>query len=736
MNPLLSVLKQPHAWLLALIPLTTSGAEYVGRGACAGCHPEENEHWQGSHHDLAMQKATAKTVLGNFDDASFTLHGLTTRFFRKDDGFWVRTQGPDGRLHDYRISYAFGVYPLQQYLIEFPGGRLQALDIAWDSRPKAEGGQRWFHLHPESPIPPDDVLHWTGPNLNWNYQCADCHSTGVKKGYDSKTHSYHTTWAALDVSCEACHGPASEHISWAKRPDEDKSDKGLTVVLDERRGVQWAPDPETGQPRRSRPNTERKEIEVCAPCHARRGQLRDGFVPGQPFMDAYRPVLLEDGLYQADGQIQDEVYVWGSFVQSKMYQAGVTCSDCHDPHSTRLKAGGDQVCTQCHDSGRYATPKHHHHAKATKGVRCVECHMPARIYMGVDQRRDHSFRVPRPDLSLTMGTANSCTQCHRDKNPGWAEDQIRTWYGHPVQGRQRFAPALNAARKGQPEASRLLLQLARDESQPAIARATALSQLGQVMDQSVFITLQQHLQAPDPLLRMGALDALRDAPERARMLVIPLAWDELLSLRIQAARLLAGKSIPQFKPEQQRVLDEALEAYIQAQQFNGDRPEAQTNLGNLYAVLNQPDKAIAAYREALTLQPRYVPARIQLAQFLESRFKAGEAEKLLREGLKMLPESAQLLHGLGLFLVRQKRLPEALESLRKAAHLGKQNPHFAFVYAVALNSTGKTDLALKVLEQAEKSHPRNVELISALINFNRDAGNLAAAKQWLKILKE
>ena len=146
---------------------------YVGAATCAGCHEDEHNLWQGSHHDLAMQPATAETVLGDFSGATFEYFGTTSTFLRKNDTFHVRTDGPDGELTEYPIAYTFGLDPLQQYLIEMPGGRLQALSILWDSRAKAEGGQRWYHLYPDEPIRAGDELHWAGLNQNWNFMCAD-----------------------------------------------------------------------------------------------------------------------------------------------------------------------------------------------------------------------------------------------------------------------------------------------------------------------------------------------------------------------------------------------------------------------------------------------------------------------------------------------------------------------------------------------------------------------------------
>ncbi len=336
-------IESPRIMQLVEDKVVLTAPTYVGRAACVECHAEQDRLWRGSHHDLAMQEANKNAVLGNFDNVTFRYAGVTSTFFKRDDKFFVRTDGPDGKLADFEIKYTFGVTPLQQYLVEFPRGRLQALSIAWDARSKEQGGQRWFHLYPGERITHTDELHWTGPRQNWNFMCADCHSTNLRKDYDPTHREYHTTWSEINVSCEACHGPGSRHVTWARREEGwnkiNARSKGLIVALDERKDVRWVHDPQSDTPKRSPPRHTETEIQVCAPCHSRRAQLFDDDRPGQALMESYLPSLLVEGLYRADGQIDGEVYVYGSFLQSKMYKAGVTCSDCHDPHSLALKEG-------------------------------------------------------------------------------------------------------------------------------------------------------------------------------------------------------------------------------------------------------------------------------------------------------------------------------------------------------------------------------------------------------------
>ena len=397
-------------------------ATYAGAERCASCHEEQTKLWRTSHHAQAMQAASNSTVLGNFSDAHFTKDGVTSTFFKKEDKFYVNTAGPDGKPQDFALPYTFGVAPLQQYLVPFPNGRMQAFVVAWDSRGKAESGQRWFDLYPDQKLAPSDPLHWTGRNQTWNYMCADCHSTNLRKNYDLAKDSYATTWSEIDVSCESCHGPGSNHVAWAQthkkgsyKPGDGPN--GLVVDLKPASGSWSASDPDTGTMHWKGQPRSHSEINTCAPCHSRRHSITNDYQPGQPYLDAYIPSLLEEGVYYADGQILEEDYEWGSFIQSKMYHEGVTCSDCHDAHSAKLpQVSLNSVCGKCHSLAKFGAEQHHHHKADSAGALCVNCHMPTHTYMVVDVRRDHSFRVPRPDFSIAYGTPNACNQCHKDKS--------------------------------------------------------------------------------------------------------------------------------------------------------------------------------------------------------------------------------------------------------------------------------------------------------------------------------
>ncbi len=713
--------------------------QYLGRSVCVECHQEQDARWSDSHHDLAMQPATVETVLADFNDTSLTHFGVTSSFFRKDGQFMVRTEGSGGGYQDYEIKYTFGVEPLQQYLIEFPGGRLQALSLAWDTRPKEQGGQRWFHLYPDEKIAHDDELHWTRPSQNWNNMCAECHSTKLRKNYDPAKKSFATSWSEIDVSCEACHGPGSAHVAWArKKPgwEQMTAGMGLLLQLDERKEVYWTMNPETSNAVRSGPRSTEKEIEMCARCHSRRSPISSDYVHGERLTDHYRPRLLDEGMYFSDGQIDDEVYVYGSFLQSRMYQAGVTCSDCHEPHTLELKAPGNGVCLQCHQAAKFNQTSHHFHQPDSKGGSCAECHMPPRTYMVVDPRHDHSMRIPRPDLSEKLGTPNACNNCHTDKEPKWAADHFRSWYPEKPESYQRYTRALAAGRADKPGAEQMLAALVRDADSPDIARATALSTLASYISRDSFDTLQLGLIDENPMLRVAAMELLLRLPPVMRaQLAFPLLEDPVRGVRMEAARVLADIPPGKLTEAQHALLEEATAEYVEAQHASAERPEAQSNLGNLYARQGKTTEATVAYKTAIELNPAFIPGYVNLADLYRSQGDEAASERVLRQALEAMPENTIVHHALGLSLVRQKRNDEAVSELRLASMRSPDNAHYLYVYAVALNSTGNPGKAVLVLQGAHNRFPNNTNILNALVSFHRDIGNQQAARAYAEKLQ-
>jgi predicted CXXCH cytochrome family protein len=716
---------------------------FAGSQACADCHQAEAALWKESQHRHAMQHATDASVLGDFDNATFAYYGVNSRFFKKDNKFFVQTDGPDGKLATFEIKYTFGIDPLQQYLIEFPDGRIQALSIAWDSRSKDQGGQRWFHLYPNEEIKHDDVLHWTRLNQNWNFMCAECHSTGVQKNYDAANDRFHTTWAEISVGCETCHGKGSRHIDWARSQRswwpfgrDEHPFKGLAAFLDERNGVSWRHDPNTGELQRSvSPAVTRTEVETCGLCHARRAQFSENWIPGQPLSDTHLVSTLARGLYHADGQMLDEVYNYGSFKQSKMFAAGVTCSDCHEPHAAKLRVPGDGVCLQCHAADKYAVTSHSHHEGVSPSVTCASCHMPVRTYMVIDKRHDHSLRIPRPDISVKLGTPNTCNDCHADKSAQWAADAIERWHGPVRKGFQNYAEAFQASWTDRADAAALLALVAARPTTPAIARATALSELHSRVSPANLELARKGLSDPDPMVRIGALDMLDDLPgDRIWSLAAPLLYDPSRGVRIRAVSVLAAVPTANQPASDRAAFERAAAEFIAAQRLNAHRPEARSTLGNFYARRGLRGEAENEYRAALRLSPQFAPAAINLADLYRQLGRDGDGESVLRTAIASSGQDAGLHHALGLNLTRQKRPDDALAELRTATEIEPDRSRYAYVYAVALHSSGRIDDSMKVLKENLARHPNDRDAMLALITFSRDAGDISAALEYAEQL--
>jgi len=688
------------------------GPSFVGRERCAPCHEAATLAWSGSDHDLAMAEATEETVLGDFNDVEVEHHGITSRFFRRDGGFFVHTEGPGGEMGDFEIAYTFGHDPLQQYLVPFPGGRLQCLSLAWD---RVRGA--WFHLYPDTEIPPDDWLHWTRNAQNWNGMCAECHSTNLVKGYDAASQTFSTTWSEIDVSCEACHGPGSAHVDWADlppmaRPETD--DLGLVVPTG---GI-----------------SSRQQVELCAPCHSRRTELGDFKHSELELLDSLVPSLLDEGLYHADGQILDEVYVYGSFVQSKMYRNDVRCADCHDVHSLKLHFEGNELCGQCHRLDTYDSADHHFHKKMvdgepSAGALCISCHMPQQLYMVVDWRADHSLRVPRPDLTRDIGTPNACGQagCHADKGLRWQIDEYEKWYGRAK--KPHYGTVLAAGRERQGEAREQLVRLAGDPLYPAIVRATALSLLGNYPpDPSTARIFDLGLADEEPIIRRTAVEFLSaTAIEEVVTKLAPLLFDPVRAVRTLAGSRLAGAPDELLKPYQREQLGKVIAEHVADMRYSMDFAFAGHNLGNLYSQLGESEKAIEAYRSALEVDDLFFPAKMNLAVLYNTAGRNEEAEILLREILASYPDEDQAAYSLGLLLAEMGRLDEAVEFLGRAATLQPDRTRAHYNLGLALQALGRIDEAEGALLRAVELEPENLDYLYGLADHYARAGNIRAA---------
>jgi len=721
--------------LIALVLLSGTAHAFTGSESCKSCHLEEYENWRGSHHDLAMQLPGEATVLGDFDNSEFTYNGITSRFFRDGERFMVRTDGEDGKLTDFPVSYVFGVYPLQQYLLPLSRGRLQALSIAWDSRPADQGGQRWYHLYPDEPIDFRDPLHWTGPYQNWNTRCAECHSTDLQKNYDAKSRSFATEFAEINVSCESCHGPGETHLELAREEKLQGAHQGGFPTDLAQRG-EWAFPDNAPIAQRRTPLQSRAQIDSCGRCHARRGTL-DDYHYGADLLDTHRLSMPQWPLYYHDGQILDEVYVYGSFVQSKMHQAGVVCSNCHEPHTLNLRAPGNGVCAQCHKPERYDNPQHHRHPADSSGARCANCHMPETTYMGVDPRRDHSMRIPRPDLSVVMGTPNACNMCHQDQDASWALEALRGWGvqfrdtgSHPARAFQRLD-------QGDGRGVPALAQLANDPGAAPIWRATAMEALGQVGGREAMQSMSALLYDDDSIIRASTVRSLEFMPLHQRFqLLQPLITDDIATVRMEVASSLAGVPLDQVSPEQAASLAALFKEYETIQRKHADMPGVQLQLGVFLMSRGDTPAAEKAYREALYLNPQLLPARLNLADLLRTLGREDEAREQLLLALEVAPRSGDTLHALGLLETRSKDPKKALSYLKQAARLETGGTRHRFVYAIALHDLGQPEEAVRELKSLSRAAPGNQEVLLALANYSAELGQREQAIGYARQLTE
>ena len=699
-------------WWIA-IPQDTV-ATYVGRESCAKCHQTELHRWTGSHHDRAMELANEANVVGDFDDFVYERLGVESRFFKRDGKFWVNTEGPDGEFQDFEIKYTFGIEPMQQYMVEFPDGRVQVLRISWDTRKN-----EWFYVYPtdvvDERILPGDPLHWTGIAQNWNTMCAECHSTNVKKNFNLASNTYDTTFSEIDVSCETCHGPASIHVEIA----ESNSlfwDRNHGFGLAKLKGASNDP-----------------EIDTCAPCHSRRTPLHAEFCGGDDYLDYYQPSLIRSGLYHSDGQILDEVYVYGSFMQSRMYREGVRCSDCHDPHSLKLKFKGNQLCTQCHTAGKYDGYTHHRHEDA-EATSCVVCHMPSETYMVIDDRRDHSIRVPRPDLSVKYGTPNACNDCHTKatEDAAWAAQKIREWYGDKRPDDPHFAHALASAEQSEPGGVEKLKAILRRRESPPIIKATALQLLTNYPSKDTDRITKQFIDDKSPLVSAAAIEAMSsDAVKRYVVEIGEKLHNRVRIVRFAAAQRLVREAALLADSRFREALDDAIDEYQEAQSLVLDRAAAHINLARLYRELDNKGEAAESFRTAIRLEPYLSRVRSELALFLdESGGDSEEIDRLRREEIALMERDAKLLPGnaspyydKGLLHIMLKEYEAAQESFEEACRLAPNRYENWYYLALVCEQRKDWKRALEVLGEMHQRNPGDPE-IRAMLYRIRAAGGI------------
>lgn len=679
---------------------------------CQSCHLDQWQDWNNSHHQKSMQLAKGNSVLGNFNDVVISINDEAVKFYKKEDEYWVNL-----KTQDYKIDYTFGFEPLQQYLIKTDNGKYQTLPYSWDSRPIERGGQKWFHIYGDDHIPQNDRLHWQQPLQNWNGMCADCHSTGLTRNYDVDTDTFNTAWQNINVGCSSCHQGNMETV---KHEDANWALKAGAKTMT------W-----------SGGSRNQSEIEVCAACHSRRSPLTDGFKPHDKFLDAFSPspILMPD--YYPDGQIKEEVYVWGSFLQSKMYKEGVVCSDCHDPHTLTLKAQGNALCTTCHQPQYFDTPNHHNHLKTSSGAQCVNCHMPDHLYMSVDDRRDHSFRIPRPDLNHKTSSPDACTSCHEGQQPNWAASTINEWYGSIPTREIHYGEILQNVMNGSPNSEAALKQLLVDENIPVIIRGSAFNLLPNYPNVDSESYIAKALNSDEPLIRLGAIRGSMFIPISNReTLLIPHLNDPYKAIRIEVVQSLSNLNTNQLNENDKSAYNKAMDEFLTAQNQVMWRAEGRYNLGIFKTLQNETEEAKELYLDAIKIDPFFSASYINLADIFKNQGDTLNDGKMIDMGLAVLPDDADLNYAKALFLIRDKQTGKAMEHLQVVVENAPQNAQYAYVYAVALTDLGRASDAYNILEEAIKYSENDGNLNMMLLNHFANAGDYRKAISYAEKLLE
>lgn len=714
-------------------------ASYVGRQQCVDCHREQSDAWMGSHHDHAMELASDDSVRADFDNVQLTQHGVTTVMKRDGDRFLTVTEGPDGELTEYEVKYTFGWEPLQQYMAELEPaatdgteiGKVQVLRWSWDTQQ-----QKWFYLEPPDVaerLLPGDPLHWTGYGQNWNHMCAECHSTDLQKNYSLEDLAYHTTLSEINVSCEACHGPGSLHVKLAKASSlfwDRRHGKGLQTNLKAEKNL--------------------PQIHACAPCHARRQRCSGEFLHGDHFADHYSVQLLTPEMYYPDGQIRDEVYVYGSFMQSKMFEKDVRCTDCHNPHTAQVKFADNRLCTSCHQhpAAKYDSPAHHHHEVGSSGAACIECHMPATPYMDVDLRRDHRMGVPRPDISLRFQTPNACTGCHlqdaqldhtvtdslnyyadwleaaRQGNQkvadelarldAWAAQATARWYPKSAEDLElRCVEAFYAAWQGEETAAQQIMELADDRRLSPMVRGSAVALLGDYRSPQAEQIATRSLRDRDPIVRAAGVEyfTFGDPADRLKLLK-PLLADPIRQVRTATAQALVSIPEQAMLGEARQHFEDALAEHRAA--LVVDQDLAGTHLAQALLAEQQQRhaEAVGYYKDAIRVQPTVAGARSNLAVLLERMNQPERARRLREAELPLLerdaglaPNNSALQYRLGLACYLAGRMDAAEEAVARARELDPDEPQIGLFLALFYERGQRFEEALQLTRELIRQHP-------------------------------
>lgn len=695
------------------IEVESSKNSYVGDQSCKECHKREYQEWQQSHHFMSMLPANDSTVKGDFNNITFKGDGVTSRFFKKDNIFYINTEGEDGKNHDFEVKFTFGVIPLQQYLIQFPSGRLQVPRLSWDTKKN-----KWFNQYAGQKIPSHDWLHWTENSQNWNTMCAVCHSTNLRKNYDVHADKYKTSYSVINVSCESCHGAGKLHVDFAKSGDYIKGNKK-----------------EEGYSKIISGNNPTEQLNKCAPCHALITEVSSSHIDSKEIMDNYIPQIPDTQNFYADGQVNNEDYNYTSFLQSKMHGMGVKCSDCHNPHSAKLKRVGNLTCTQCHVQNKYDTPSHTFHKKENIGSKCVSCHMPGKVYMGNDLRHDHFFRVPRPDLSVRYGMPNACGSCHKDKSNKFLAESVVKWYG--PKRKYHFSDDLIPGSKLDKNSEAHLIHLINNKTVPAIIKATAAFYLGSIPTQTSLNSLLKCLDSKDAQVRYRALRSLSNFPTSGWIKAVgSLLTDKVRAVRIAAADLyitIPVEQIPTQYAAAFALANKELKSYLT---YQTDFSTGNVMLADYYFKLQDYNNAEKFYLRGLKKDSNMNYALLNLSTVYNIVGKNDEALNSLEKAIKNDPKNERIYYNMALIYNEIGNKEAAEKSFSKSIELKSTNPRVYYNYGLILNENKKFKEAVAVLQKGLTINPSATELLYALTFVHIQTKNIDKALQTAMKLKQ
>jgi tetratricopeptide (TPR) repeat protein len=696
-------------------------AQYAGSPSCRECHEEAFEAWENSNHALA-ERPLSERDRSAFQPERFFKHGTQSSTASWTNGeASVISLGLSGQPEAHAIMRVIGNDPLRQFLVPFPGGRFQTLEASYDPN-----SNDWFNVYGQEDRKPGEWGHWTGRGMNWNFMCASCHNTHLRRNYDPTSDSYHTTMAEMGVGCEACHGPLKAHGEWQKQYGKS-SQKDPTVHKLSRAQM----------------------LDDCGSCHARRNDLAGDWKPGEPFTDAFDLTLVDySQRFYADGQIRDEDYEYGPFLGSRMHVRGVTCLDCHNPHSGKTVLPGNWLCLRCHNGSDTNAPVinpvthsfHKVYGYDTNGVlvssdlmgynpkqiaetggECVNCHMPQTAYMQRHWRHDHGFTIPDPLLTKQFDIPNACNRCHKDHNTDWALEYCRKWYGAKMNRPSRpRAQGIARAWQGDPAARDGLLDLLQKEESP-YWRAALISLLSPWATQPEITTvLLRSLEHTNALVRGAAGRALEPALTAAGVseaLRLRLA-DPSRHVRVAAAWALRASLDPGSEAghDLQLMMD-----------ASADQPGGQLRAGEYLASRNQPEAALTHCQRAVAWDPYSPACRQQLAVLLSALHRPQEAVETLREGCRLNPDDADSHYHLGLAWNEAGDLQQAEAALERAVQLNPQHARAWYNLGLAQNELGHPELAIPSLLRAESADQRDERIPYARATILARLGQTPAA---------